>query len=178
MVKKKRTEKKIKTLRDIPSALEEAIEVYETQVQIPKHYLLALQGTQIFEQTLRIILLGFITKAKTTLNKEGQYYEPKIDKGLTYKYLIKRIKNFLPESENKEFYEKIRVASTKRNDFIHESFKLKDGSKLVNLDMDNYYIHKDAMEVMFKWMEAYKEAIGQMTNIIDKHLKGIKIKVS
>lgn len=165
----------MKNLKTFGSALEEAMRINHERVTIPKLYLYALQDTQIFEQQLHFMYSGFVYVTKKSLEKDNLYYNPEYKKDWTYKDLVNRIKVFLPVSENNDFYNSLEQAKEARNRFVHECFKIETG--LVNLSLEDFYLHKDSQKILNEWLDAYNKANVEILKIFNKYLKGAKFKI-
>jgi len=165
----------MKSLKTLSSALEGAMRINYEKITIPKLYLYALQDAQVFEQQLHFMYSGFVYVTKKSLEKDNLYYNPEYKKDWTYKDLVNRIKVFLPESENKDFYNSLEKAKETRNKFIHECFKVETG--LVNLSLEDFYLHKNSQKILNDWIDSYNKANIEITNIFNKYLKNARFKI-
>jgi len=159
----------MKSLRDLPNALEAATSVYNDNVLIPKQYLIGLQNTQVFEQMLHIILSGFVDNIKNSIKRDGLYYQPEYHHYWTYKDLVPRIKAFLPVTNNEQFYSTLKEADEARNKFVHECFKEENG--LTSLDLNDFYKNSKALEILEIWNTTYLKASKEIGKIIKIHFK-------
>lgn len=158
------------------SALFEAQKTYNEKIEIPKQYLFAFYCAQVLELHLRMLLRGLIQLTKQNLSSFDLDYEPKIEESWTAGKYLERIRPFLPREKYTKFYQNVEDAIKKRDDFIHDCFKVKSGEiRIINLDLEKFYLHPDAKKTMSQWVASFSSAFSEINEIIQSKLKGVRV---
>lgn len=162
------------------SSLLEAYKDHQEKVEIPQIYLQSLYFAQFFEFSLEQLLKMFIQRVQKKLREDNLDYNPKMSDNFTSKDYITRLETFLPKHQNDAFYKAIREATEKRNDFIHQSFKVNgpDGSPYINIDMDKFYLEKDALRAMREWLHTFPVANREIMKITERFIEETKSKAT
>ncbi len=117
-------------MNKLKSAADEAREIFRNQIKVPRLYLEAFRSTQKLEVYLKWIWENY----------------------------IKGIQNLL-EKENRYFYEKVNIAIEKRNDFIHNCFKVKTKKGIgIILDQNAFHLNTESLEKLQLWINAFDQA--------------------
>lgn len=158
------------------SGLLNAFASHNENVEIPKKYLLALLLCQEFEFRLKVILRFSIEVVRSKTSNTDINYDPEIPEYWNVNNYIKKIKEFFPQKEHKLFYEKIEAARIKRNKFIHDSFKTKEGDiQFINPDMDRFYLHEQSQNITDEWINSYIAAAKEISKLTAGKFKGLKL---
>lgn len=156
----------------VKSAADEAREIFRHKVEVPKLYLDAFHSTQKLEVYLRWILLSFIEKIQIRLKDSEISFNPKVGEYWTNREYLNRIKTYLPIEKNKYFYERVKIAIDKRNDFIHNCFKFKNEKGVgISLDMNAFHLSKSSLEKLRLWLEAFSKAETVILSVLARLLR-------
>lgn len=148
------------------SALSQANKMYREKVEIPRSYLEALWQAQFLEFLLQTVFLKAISKVRNLTKSSGiNFAVPDTTTWNSSKYL-KAIQQFYPREENRNLYEKVGKALTRRNDFIHSCFKVRKGKWDGMLMDSSSYLNQSALDKLIPWLEAAKSANGAITSFM------------
>ncbi len=123
---------------------------------IRKSYVDSLFEAQLFEFLLDTLYSLIVKKGLTYFSSIGLSYDPGDRNNWTINEYLKRLQTFFPRNENIEIYNQLENAMHKRNDFIHQCFKVDiKGHRSINLE-ENMYLDGNAIKRMKEWNMAFK----------------------
>lgn len=149
-----------KTLRDIPVFADNALSEDRTlyaKTNFRDRYFEALRSAQIFEMLLHTLFWNLVSIGSSYFESINLKYEPSNTDNMTINDYLNRIKTFFPVNENKMSYDKLVDSQSKRNKFIHSSFKVEKGRYFaINLDIGHIHQDANASKKLEDWENSFR----------------------